>query len=132
MEKNQRQFDRIDKNFHIDISPLSYPLPKNAEEEGICKNISCGGIRFAVSKHYNPETLLSLKMKIMGFDGYKKPYSRIVDIAAQSHLTAIGQVVWCEKSPDNSGFEIGVRFVNIYEDDYRALQKYLKDSRKEL
>lgn len=128
MEKKQRRFDRIVKNFHVDISPISYPLPKDTQEEGICRNISCGGICFAVSKYYDPETLLSLKMKIMGFDGYKKPYSRILDIAAQSPMTAIGQVIWCKKAENNGGFEIGVKFVNICEDDYRALQHYLKDS----
>jgi hypothetical protein len=128
MENELRQFERVDKNFSIEISIITYPLPKDAEEEGVCRNISCGGICFTVPRPYTPESLLSLKMRIMGFDEYKKPYSRLIDIADQKPLTAIGQVVWCNKNSD-SDYDIGVRFVNIYKDDYRALQKYLNNGK---
>lgn len=129
MGNELRLFRRIDKKFSIEISTLAYPLPKDAEDEGVCKNIGCGGICFTVPRAYKAETMLSLKMKIMGFDEYKRPYSRLIDVAAQKPLTAIGKVMWCKKNADDGGYDIGVKFINIYEDDYRALEKYLNNGK---
>ena len=52
----------------------------------------------------------------------------MLDISREPPLTAIGEVVWLREDPSGDGYEVGIKFLNIYEDDYRALMKYLKDS----
>ena len=47
--------------------------------------------------------------------------------SAAEPLTAIGEIVWCTPTTNGTGYEIGVKFVDIYEDDYKALTKYLEN-----
>lgn len=123
----QRKFTRISKEISIEVNKLSYPISKDPGERRVCKNIGGGGICISVPRAYEPKTLLSLKISIPGWQGYKKPFSMVLDISSDSSLTAIGKVAWCKKPPDDSGYEIGVKFLDIYEDDYRALTEYLKN-----
>ncbi|OQX23186.1 MAG: hypothetical protein BWK80_27345 [Desulfobacteraceae bacterium IS3] len=123
---NKRKFPRIDKKIPVEVNRLCYPLPLDPGESCVCKNISAGGVCFTISNSYEPGAVLSLKISIPGWQGYKKPFSFLVDIASESPLTAIGEVVWCRQHSESSDYEIGIKFLNIYEDDYRALIKYLE------
>lgn len=109
----------------MEVSILSYPLSKEPGTQVLGSNISAGGICFFVQDFYEDKTMLNLKIRLKGWQGYKKPFSRLHDIAEESPLTAIGEVAWCRASDTGSGFYVGLRFVNIYEDDYKALTAYI-------
>lgn len=123
---DQREFARICKEVVIEVSEIAYPLPQEPGERCVCKNISGGGICFTTTSPCKPKTLLSLKLHITGWQSYKKPFSRVLDISSEEPLTAIGEAVWCRRLADGSAYDVGIKFVNIYEDDYKALMKYLE------
>ncbi len=127
--EDRRKFPRIPKEVSIEVNKLSYPLPKKAETKGLGKDVGGGGICFAVSNWYEPKTPLILKIHITGWQAHKKLFSRVIDSTAlEDPLTAIGEVVWCKKLSDDSGCEVGVKFSDIYEDDYKVFMKYLETS----
>ncbi|QTA89818.1 PilZ domain-containing protein [Desulfonema magnum] len=125
-DKDHREFPRISKEIPIEVSKISYPLPETPGKSYLSKNISIGGICFSLTIPYEPETVLSLKINIPGWESYKKPFSLFLDVSSDAPLTAIGEVVWCRKLSGGPGYEMGVRFVDIYKDDYQALMKYLE------
>ena len=126
-DEDKRDLRRIPKEISIEISKLSYPLPKTPQDKGIGRNIGGGGICLTASAPYEPNTVLSLKINIGGWHGYKRPYSKILDMSSAAPLTAIGEVIWCKEMPNGAEYEIGIKFVDIYEDDYRAFMKYLEE-----
>ncbi len=123
--EDQREFPRISKEIPIEVSEISYPLPEEPGKSYLSKNISIGGICFSLTIPYEPETVLSLKIKIPGWQTYKKLFSLFSDVFSDTPLTAIGEVAWCRKLSGGPGYDMGVRFVDIYKDDYQALMKYL-------
>ncbi len=127
MKKDLRKFPRMPAPLNVKASVLSYPVLEDENIKGIGKNISQNGIRFISPVFYDPKTPLNLKISIPGWNEYKKPFSVLVDLSKDDFLTAIGEVVWCRKNGNNQ-YEIGVKFINIYEDDYKALCSYIKDS----
>ncbi len=127
MKKDLRKFPRMPAPLKVKASVLSYPVLEDENIKGIGKNISQNGIRFISPVFYDPKTPLNLKISIPGWNEYKKPFSVLVDLSKDDFLTAIGEVVWCRKNGNNQ-YEIGVKFINIYEDDYKALCSYIKDS----
>ena len=134
-EKEQRDFARIPNSIRIEISKIIYPLPQNPEAEGLGKNIGGGGVCFSSFSSYKPGTKLNLKMEIKGWQNYKKNFSMIFNGAAKAPLSVIAEVVWCTAVPDRSeyegaGYEIGVKFLDVYEDDYQALSGYLENRQK--
>ncbi len=124
----QRRYPRIPKDIAVEVQPLTYPPPKDPAETARSKDISRGGICFLSETPHEPGSVLNLKIDLKGLAGYKRPHSRLVDLSDAQPLTAIGEVAWCRPSAhDSSLYDVGIRFVNIYEDDERALVRYLKD-----
>ena len=70
--------------------------------------------------------MLSLEIKLTGWQYHKKSVSSLLDPAkATAPLTAIAEVIWSRKLSGGRGYEVGVKFIDIYEDDYKALKKHL-------
>jgi len=134
-EQEQRDFVRILKSIRIEISKIIYPLPEGTEAEGIGKNIGGGGVCFSSFSFYQPGTKLNLKMEIKGWKNYKKNFSMLFNRAAKVPLSVIAEVVWCTAVPaeskyEGAEYEIGVQFLDIYEDDYQAFLRYLEEQVK--
>lgn len=94
--------------------------------QGIGKNISAGGICFAVSQPYAPGDLLSLQINLTGWQHHKTSVAAVIDDdLAIAPLTVVAKVAWCQALNDGQRHDIGVTFENIYEDDFQALKRYL-------
>ena len=125
-DKEKRKFPWIPREVPINVKKLAYPLPEGPGERGAGKNIGENGICFSTQTPYEPKTMLNLEIKLTGWQHHKKSVSSRLDpLAATAPLTAIAEVVWLKKLMGRSGYEVGVRFVDIYEDDYKALKKHL-------
>ncbi|MDM8522574.1 PilZ domain-containing protein [Desulfococcaceae bacterium HSG8] len=124
-EINQREFPRILKEIPIEVARISYPVSEKPEKKCLSKNIGGGGICFTLRTPYEVGALLNLKISIPGWQSYKRPFSLFWDMSSDAPLTAVGEVVWCRKFP--GGYDVGIRFLDIYEDDYNALMKYLEN-----
>jgi hypothetical protein len=122
----KRKFDRIPEAVSVTIQKIAYPATNEAPVKAIGKNISVGGICFAVPRSYEPGDLLSLKIDLTGWQHHKSSYAAVIDDdLALAPLTAVAKVAWCKALTGTPDYEIGVIFENIYEDDYQALKKYL-------
>ena len=125
-DKDKRKFPRIPKEVAVNIKKLAYPMSKGLGESGIGKNMGENGICFSTPTSYEPKTMLSIEIKLTGWQHHKKNVSSILDHSkAKAPLTAIAEVVWSKKLMGKSGYEVGVKFVDIYEDDLKALKKHL-------
>ena len=122
----KRQFQRIPETVTITVKKIAYPMTEDAAVEGIGKNISAGGVCFAVPQPYEPGDLLSLQVNLTGWQRHKSSYAAVIDDElAMAPLTAVVKVAWCQVKAVPQSYDIGVTFENIYEDDFQALKKYL-------
>ncbi len=128
---DKRDYPRLPKEVSVTLAKLEYPFSTEAEESGTLKNIAKGGIGLVVAHAYETGSRLSLKINLKGWRRYMKSVASIVDdsagTVATTPLTAIAEVVWMNPLPDGNAYEIGVKFLDIYEDEYNALKKYLEN-----
>ena len=124
--QNKRKFPRVSRNIDIEVSQLTFPLSDAVIKKESSLDIGVNGIRFTSSEPYEPQTVLNLKINIIGWEGFKKPFSKFIDLSSEAFLGAVGEVVWCNENAEGGGYELGVKFMNIYEDDYEALMRYVK------
>jgi hypothetical protein len=126
IDTEKRQFHRMPETVTITVKKLVYPLTDDDAVQGVGKNISAGGVCFAVPQAYDPGDLLSLQVNLSGWQHHKSSYAAVIDDdVAMAPLTAVVKVAWCRAKPDTRGYEIGVTFENVYADDFNALKKYL-------
>ena len=125
--EDRRNFPRISKETSIEVNELSYPLPREPGQNGLSRNIGAGGICFTTNASYNPGTVLSIKINLLGWQRYKNSFTKALDISSSREpLAGIGRVIWCQELEGEDGYDIGLEFVDIYEDDYKALMRYLE------
>ncbi len=127
----QRYYPRIPKEALVTVAKLEYPMPADAESKGVLKNITDGGVCIIAPKDYPSGTRLSLQINLKGWRRHLKSVTSIVDdsatTVATTPLTAVAEVTWSTPSSDGENHEIGVKFLDIYEDEYNALKKYLEN-----
>jgi len=122
----KRQFQRIPETVTITVNKIAYPMTDDAAIKGVGINISAGGACFAVPQPYDPGDLLSLQVNLTGWQHHKSSYAAVIDDElAMAPLIAVVKVAWCQVKADTQSYDIGVTFENIYEDDFKALKKYL-------
>jgi len=126
-KQEQREFQRISMSVPIEVAILAYPLPKKTSTGSRIINIGDGGIAFVSKVAYIPGTPLSLKVHLRGWESYRTPFSMLVDLSAEEPFAAIAEVTWCRPSSPGKGYDVGVRFLNVDEADYKALMGYLED-----
>lgn len=121
-----RECTRIPKEIQIEVKKIEYPLSDESEENGISKDIAKQGICFTTPTRYEPGKMLSLNMKINGWHRHRKGLKTILsnELSEADTLTVISEVIWVKASTDSNAYDIGVRFINVYEDDMIALEKY--------
>lgn len=122
---DKRAYTRIPSEATVETTLLTYPLDAADGEQGLSKNISVEGICIITPKAFANGDILSLKIDLPGWQRYKRNITAIVDdTEAAAPLTAVVEVVWCQPS-SSRGYELGVKFRDIYSDDHEALKNYL-------
>jgi hypothetical protein len=123
--QNHREFPRLPKEVSVEVSELSYPLSTTAQEVVMSKNISPMGVSFKSTTAYQPGTVLTVKVHLLGWQRHKKNLAVVLDDREIGRpLTALAKVVWCRPGAESYN-EIGVKFINIPDDDCQALKRML-------
>ena len=121
-----RRFPRFPKEVTVEVSELAYPLPTEPDEIVQSRDISAVGISFISSTLFKPDTILTVKIYLAGWQRHKKNLSVLLDDAVLSKpLSVIGEVVWSKKGSTGKGYEIGIKFRDITDDDFQAIKSAL-------
>lgn len=134
-EAERREYPRFTKNISIQINNRTYTGAKRLEDDpngnakpqkAMGENISIGGLCFVSQIPYEINSVLGLIIRIADLEEEKKRVAMYLAVSSIP-IAAEGEVVRCIKKEDGSGYEIGIKFIDIYEDDHKILMKYLKD-----
>lgn len=122
---DRRRFPRIPKEVSVELAKLEYPLTSRGAQAGRSRDIAEEGVCCRVPGPFQPGTLVRLAVDLKGWQRHRRGVLSIVDEgAARAPLNAIAEVVWCQEITDG-GFDIGLRFTDIYEGDRDALSRYI-------
>ncbi len=116
---DQRNFPRIQTEVPIEVKALSHQDRQRPDVKSASQNISGGGVCFAAPEPIAPDTVISLNLSVPSA-GAGAPGAPIV---------AICQVAWCRAIDKTKRFLIGVKFLDILEDDFHALMAYIGGSK---
>lgn len=126
-KRDSRRFSRIPAQIPVTLRRLAHAESGPDTMAASGQNISRGGICIISGAPYPEGAMVALEIRLMGWEKYTTP-SALTDPAPQGRpLTALGQVVWCRPGPGGRKHEVGIRFVDVDEREYRALMVYLKN-----
>lgn len=116
----RREYRRVPLDMDIGVSLLESEAEASKSDGVSCRgrDISGGGISFYGSMRYQNGNILRLRIAL-------------ADSRSTGALRVLGNVMWCKKHSDTKGYVTGVRFLNIYEDDFQSLSEYVQKSFKD-
>ena len=129
-QKNKKTTDRectrIPKGVQVKVKKLGYPLSKEIGETGTTRNIAKRGICFITPTRHSPGETLSLDITLNGWRRHRRGLTTILSdkLSKTDTLTVIAEVIWTKISAEDNRYDTGVKFINVYEDDMVALEKY--------
>ena len=125
MPSERRQFQRIPLGATVAFQEISFRQVPVASQS-VYHDVSGGGLLLSSPTAMPLGTLLKLEIRIPGLDKHQSRFGPSSD-ATQHPLVAIGEVVRVE-SLDNGAYELGIKFQNVYPDDWAALMKLIEAS----
>lgn len=117
---------RIPRGVHIEIKKLEYPVSTESGEKSTTRNIAKRGICFCATTQYKSGETLSINIRLKGWHRHRKGLTAILndELSKIDVLTVIAEVIWSKQSATINRYDTGVKFINVYEDDLIALEKY--------
>ncbi len=125
MSQERRQFQRIPLEAKLSFQELSFHKGDSPAAASY-KDVSVGGLLVDSPRAYPLGTLLKLELRVPGWGRFQNHFGPTQDADARP-LVALGKVVRVEEM-DSGGYELGVKFQNVYPDDLEALMKFLEAS----
>jgi len=123
MPSERRQFTRIPMGATVGFQELTFAGVPEATQS-VFKDVSAGGLLLSSAREFPLGTLLKLDVRIPGWGRHENTFGPATDKETRP-LVAVGQVVRVEQM-DPGGFELGIKFLNVYPDDWAALLKFLE------
>lgn len=125
MPSERRNYRRIPMGATVGYQELAFNDHLESETT-VYGDISAGGLLINSAKELPLGTLLKLELRVPGWGKHQGHFGPAHEQDLRP-LVAVGQVVRIE-SLETGGFELGVKFLNVYPDDHAALLKFIAAS----
>jgi PilZ domain len=125
MSQERRHYRRIPLEATLSFQELSFHKGE-APSISQYKDVSGGGLLVESPRAYPLGALLKLELRVPGWGRFQNHFGPVHDAEVRP-LVALGMVVRVEQL-DGGGYELGVKFQNVYPDDLEALMKFLEAS----
>lgn len=125
---DKRQHIRLPKNFRVEIKEFKFPLARQPKFEVQCTDISTGGMKVECSHKFGPETKLQVKIYIPSFNKYHPGFFKVFESDSGQYLQAITEVVRTEDIIPLTRYELGIKFLDVDHDDWKALRNFIMKS----
>jgi c-di-GMP-binding flagellar brake protein YcgR len=129
--KERRQFLRIPKESKVTYHELKYPSFESDIRNTSMKNLSAGGVLFRAKEKIDVGIILEIDITAQGWEKHHPGFLKVEATSISKPITAIGEVIRSEEILKNKEYEIAVKFINIYEDDLKALTGYIEKKSEE-
>lgn len=129
MSQDRRQYRRIPIGASVNFQELSFQKDSETLRTSY-RDVSVGGLLVHSETEVPLGTLLKLECRVPGWGKHIHAFAAPGE-AELKPLVAVGQVVRLEKLEEGQGFELGVKFLNVYPDDLSALMKFIEASATE-
>ena len=123
MSQERRQYRRMPLEARVSFQELSFHKGDSPAQSSY-RDVSGGGLLLESDRAYPLGTLLKLEIRVPGWGRFQNHFGPVQEAEVRP-LVALGQVVRVEQM-DSGGYELGIKFQNVYPDDLEALMKFVE------
>ena len=127
----RRRHFRLPKNAQIICQEIAYPLAETPEVIAQMVDVSEGGVRLGIPQPFEAGTLMRIDLKLQGWHLHTSEFLKYDDTVLSRPLTAVARVVR-QRPLEDGRHEVGLEFIDIWEDHWKAMREYLKKEKKKM
>lgn len=125
MPSDRRQFRRMPLEALVTFQEITFTRQPESGSS-VYKDVSGGGLLVHAANPVPLGTLLKLELSLPGWGRHQGHFGPVAE-QDQRPLVAVGEVVRLE-ALDGGGYELGVKFLNVYPDDLQAMLRFIDAS----
>jgi c-di-GMP-binding flagellar brake protein YcgR len=129
-QDNRREYGRLPKQFRVEYSAFEFPLAAQPKCEVCCADISVGGVRIETTELLKPESRVVVKIFLPSFGKHHPGFLKVFESDVGQYMQAISEVMWTESDGDGK-YYAGLRFLDVDENDWRALESLIRKYERE-
>lgn len=129
--KERRQYERLPRAFRVEVSQFQFPLTTQPRIEVRCVDISAGGLKVESDTPFAAGSKVQVKVFIPGLNKFHPGFLKVFESDAGQYLQAIAEVMWNEDLGSGAGYSLGVRFLDVDGDDWKALAGMIRKQMSE-
>ncbi|GAU09802.1 PilZ domain-containing protein [Desulfoplanes formicivorans] len=126
-EKDRRQFARLPRQFRMEISAFTFPLSKMRPFDVTGVDIGEGGVAVRCPKEFGVGEQVQLKIYIPKLNRYHPGFFKVFEHDLGQYIVAVAKIAWSKSDPDQGDYMYGLEFVDVYEDDLKALHNLIRN-----
>ncbi len=125
-DKERRQVTRLSRQFRMEISAFTFPLSDMRPVEVSGVDISTGGVAVQCAEEFGQGEQVQVKIQIPKLSKYHPGFLKVYKHDLEQYITAVAKIAWSRSLEETGEFLMGLKFVDIYEDDLKALHKLIE------
>lgn len=123
-QEDRREFNRLCKTFRVTLKKLEFPLAQQKDVVTQCLNISASGLLLECGIKYQIGDKLRVVIQIPSLNKFHPGFFKVFESDVEQNLTAVAEVVRSDGEVEGR-MKVGLRFVDVYEDDWKALHSMI-------
>ncbi|MFP4213928.1 MAG: PilZ domain-containing protein [Desulfohalobiaceae bacterium] len=131
MEQNRRQYARIPKNFRVELKELAFGSGGQQSIQTRCLDVSAGGLLLETSRSFSPGQKVQVRLYVPSLNRYHPSYFKVFESSLDQSLLAVAEVARVEEKLPLKLYQLGIKFLDVYEDDWQALYRMLDSASQE-
>ena len=124
-QEERRQYVRIPKSYRVELNSLEFPLAAQKKISVQSADISSGGLRLSCDEKFGEGQKVQVRVYIAGLNKHHPGFFKVFESDAGQYLQAVAEVSWIREKVAFQLYELGLKFVDVYEDDWQALRAIL-------
>ncbi len=119
---------RLPKEYHVSVRKLDFPLSGQEEIALKSVDISTGGLRIQSPVKLESSQMLQVGITMPRLNKYHPSYFKVFESDVSQILHAVAEVAWVKEVFSARLYEIGIKFLDVDESDWRALRGLLGEN----
>ncbi len=128
MSDERRQYQRLAKKYRVEIKKFCFPMSGGGAKQVSCLNISAGGLLLESAEKFEVGDQVQISIYISMLNKFHPSFFKVFESDIGPSLNAVAEVVRVEKGT-GLAYQLGIKFVDVYEDDWKALYHLLEKER---
>ncbi|MFP4392344.1 MAG: PilZ domain-containing protein [Desulfohalobiaceae bacterium] len=131
MDQERRQYARLPKNFRVELRELSFSASQKQAVQTRCLNVSAGGLLLETSRSFSQGQKVQVRLYVPSLNRFHPSFFKVFESSLDQSLLAVAEIVRLEEKVPLQLYQVGIQFLDVYEDDWQALYRMLDAASKE-